>query len=43
MEDAQLGLDCLTEALKEDCDAKGGVVVDEENTLSVMYYQSGHI
>ena len=40
LKDAQLALDGLTEALEADSNACGGVVVDEDNTLLILYYQS---
>ena len=43
LEDAQLVLDHLQEALKEDKFARGGVVVDEEHTLEILYFQTGHM
>ena len=39
--DAQIVLDKLTEALKVDSKAAGGVVVDENDTLAILFYQSG--
>jgi len=38
--DAQIVLDKLTEALKVDSKAAGGVVVDENDTLAILFYQS---
>ena len=39
--DAQIVLDKLCEALSHDPQASGGVVVDNEDNLSVLYHQSG--
>ena len=39
--DAQIVLDKLSEALSHDPQASGGVVVDNEDNLSVLYYRSG--
>ena len=39
--DAQIVLDNLAEALSNDSQARGGIVVDDENNLVVLYYQSG--
>ena len=39
--DAQIVLDKLTESLKTDTKASGGVVVDENDTLTILFYQSG--
>ena len=39
--DAQIVLDKLSEALSHDLQASGGVVVDNEDNLSVLYYRSG--
>ena len=41
--DAQLILDHLQEALEQDKSARGGVIVDEEHTLEVLYFQTGHM
>ena len=41
LKDAQLALDGLIEALEADSSACGGVVVDENNTLVILHYQSG--
>ena len=41
--DAQIVLDKLSEALSHDPQASGGVVVDNEGNLSVLYYRSGLI
>ena len=41
--DAQIVLDKLTEALKADAKAAGGVVVDENDTLTMLFYQSGNM
>ena len=38
---AQIVLDKLSEALSHDLQASGGVVVDNEDNLSVLYYRSG--
>ena len=38
---AQIVLDKLSEALIHDPQASGGVVVDNEDNLSVLYYRSG--
>ena len=37
----QIVLDKLTESLKTDTKAAGGVVVDENDTLTILFYQSG--
>ena len=39
--DAQIVLDKLSEALSHDPQASGGVVVDDEDNLSILYYRSG--
>ena len=39
--DAQIVLDKLAESLKTDTKAAGGVVVDENDTLTILFYQSG--
>ena len=39
--DAQIVLDKLSEALSGDPQASGGVVVDHEDNLSILYYRSG--
>lgn len=41
--DQQVLLDTLDDALKNDSQAKGGIVVNEENELAIMYYESGHM
>jgi len=41
--DAQNVIDILSSALGEDQYANGGVTVNEENQLEVLYYQSGHM
>ena len=43
LKDAQLVLDGLTEALEADANARGGVVVDEDDTLLILYYESGQM
>ena len=43
LEDAQLILDHLQEALEQDKSARGGAVVDEEHTLELLYFQTGHM
>jgi len=43
LEDAQLILDHLQEALDQDKSARGGAVVDEEHTLDLLYFQTGHL
>lgn len=39
--DAQILLDKRVETLNNDPQASGGVVVDDQDNLSVLYYQSG--
>ena len=39
--DAQIVLDKLSQALSRDPQASGGVVVDDKDNLSVLYYRSG--
>ena len=39
--DAQMTIDKLSTALQSDPNAKGGVIVTEENELAILYYQSG--
>jgi len=39
--DGQIVLDKLTEALNSDSKAGGGVVVDENDTIAILFYQSG--
>ena len=43
MEDAQAVVDHLQEALRQDKSARGGLVVDEDHTLELLYYQTGHM
>ena len=43
LRDAQLVFDKLTNALRADQGARGGVVVDDSNTLAILYYESSHI
>lgn len=41
--DAQIVLDKLSETLSHDPQSRGGVVVDDEDNLLDLYYQSGHM
>lgn len=41
--DEQILLDSLEKVLKEDVNAKGGVTVNEDNQLSIVHFQSGHM
>ena len=43
LKDAHLVLDGLTEALEADSNACGGVVVDEDDTLLILYYQTSQM
>ena len=43
LKDAQLVLDGLTEALEADSNTCGGVVVDEDDTLLILYYQTSQM
>ena len=43
LQDAQLVLDKLTDALRADQGACRGVVVDDSNTLAILYYESSHM
>ena len=43
MEDAQLVVDHLQEALRRDKSARGGIVVDEDHTLELLHFQTGHM
>ena len=43
LKDAQLVLDGLTAALEADSNASGGVVVDEDDTLLILHYQSSQM
>lgn len=43
LQDAQLVLNQLTDALQADQGARGGVVVDDSNTLAILYYESSHM
>ena len=43
MEDAQLLVDHLQEALRQDESARGGIVVDEDHTLELLHFQTGHM
>jgi len=43
LRDAQLVLDKLTDALQVDKGARGGVVVDDSDTLAILYYESSHM
>ena len=43
MEDAQLVVDHLQEALRQDKSARSGIVVDEDHTLELLYYQTEHM
>ncbi len=40
LQDAELLLEKLRQALESDPGANGGVTVDEEDTLAIVYYQS---
>ena len=43
LQDAQLLLDCLQEALDRDKAARGGLIVNEDHVLELFYFQSGHM
>ena len=43
MEDAQLVVDHLQEALSQDKSAQGGIVVDEDHNLELLHFQTGHM
>ena len=43
LRDAQIVLDKLTDALQVDKGARGGVVVDDSDTLAILYYESSHM
>ena len=43
IEDAQLVVDHLQEALRQDKSARGGIVVDEDHTLELLHFQTGHM
>ncbi len=41
--DEQILLDSLQDALTKDAKAKGGIAVNEDDELAVLYFQSGHM
>ena len=43
LRDAQLVLDKLTDAIRADQGARGGVLVDDSNTLAILYSESSHM
>lgn len=43
LRDAQLVMDMLTDALQADQGARGGVTVDGNDTLAILYYESSHM
>lgn len=43
LQDAQLVMDMLTDALQADQGARGGVTVDGNDTLAILYYESSHM
>ena len=43
LNDVQLVLEHLHEALEQDSFSKGGVVINEDYTLEVLYFQTGHM
>ena len=43
LNDVQLVLEHLHEALEQDPLSKGGVVINEDYTLEVLYFQTGHM